>query len=160
MRLVIAGDGPARGQIMQVLREGGALEQAWLAGTRADVPALLRGLDLFVLPSLAEGISNTILEAMATGLPIVATRVGGNGELIEDGRTGCLVEPADPEQLAGAILDAFHDRARSLARGRAAREAAEARFSLERMAEDYVALYEGELARRGRRADPRAETMT
>ena len=65
-----------------------------------DVPDILRGLDCFVLPSLAEGMSNTILEAMASGLPVVATRVGGNGELVDDGVTGRLVPPADPEALA------------------------------------------------------------
>ena len=80
---------------MDVLRAAGIESLAWFAGARNDVPAMLRGMDCFVLPSLAEGISNTILEAMATGLPVIATEVGGNCELVVDGVTGSLVPPAD-----------------------------------------------------------------
>jgi sugar transferase (PEP-CTERM/EpsH1 system associated) len=160
MRLVIAGDGPAREQVARVLREGGAESQAWLAGERGDVPTVMRGLDLFVLPSLAEGISNTILEAMATGLPIVATNVGGNSDLIDDGATGCLVPPADSEALAAAILAAFKNQEQSQQRGRAARDAAEKRFSLERMVADYGELYERELARTGHRSFTGARIQT
>lgn len=149
MRLVIAGDGPSRDAVIEVLRSGHAEHHAWLAGERADMPEVMRGFDAFVLPSLAEGISNTILEAMATGLAIVATNVGGNGELIDDGMTGRLVPASDPHRLADAMLEDFRDRARARRHARAARSAAVARFSLDRMIADYCALYRGALSRAG-----------
>ena len=89
------------------------------------MPAILRGLDCFVLPSLAEGISNTILEAMASGLPVIATAVGGNPELVEAGRTGELVPAADPEALAERILAYARDPEAARAAGRAGRERVE-----------------------------------
>jgi sugar transferase (PEP-CTERM/EpsH1 system associated) len=150
MRLVIVGDGPLREAVLEVLRSHGAADRAWFAGERGDIPEIMRGLDAFVLPSLAEGISNTILEAMASGLPIVATDVGGNRELIEEGVTGRLVAPADPYRLADAILEDFRDRGRARRHSVAAREAAERKFSLDRMVGDYCALYERELTRAGR----------
>ena len=106
------------------------------------MPELLRGLDCFVLPSLAEGISNTILEAMASGLPVIATRVGGNAELVEDGTTGALVPAADSEALArgdAALRRAI--RSSRGAHGRAGRARVERRFSLDAM----VAQYHGAL---------------
>jgi sugar transferase (PEP-CTERM/EpsH1 system associated) len=141
MRLVLVGDGTLQPQVRAVLKEGGALDLAWLAGERADVAAVLRGLDCFVLPSRAEGVSNTVLEAMASGLPVVATRVGANAELIEDGVAGSLVPPEDSPALARGILAYFHDPARGARHGRAARQRVERRFSLERMVEQYERLY-------------------
>jgi len=118
---------------------------------------LLQGLDCFVLPSLAEGVSNTILEAMASGLPVVATRVGANAELVDDGLTGALVSAADSDALARAIVAYFDDPASAKHHGRAARQRAESRFSLERMVERYHRLY-SELVREGAvsHAAPRA----
>src|SRR5262249_3104801 len=141
-RLVIAGDGPLRPGIEQVLRDGGVADHAWLAGDRSDIPDLLRGLDAFVLPSLAEGISNTILEAMATGLPIVATRVGGNGELLTEGRTGRLIPSADVDAMAAAMLDDWRQPDAARERGRRARADVERRFSLDAMVAAYAGLYE------------------
>lgn len=103
LRLVIVGDGPDAGRLRALVGELGIGPYTWLAGERDEVPDWLRLLDLFVLPSLGEGISNTILEAMATGLPVVATRVGGNPELVQDGHNGLLVPPADPGALAKAL---------------------------------------------------------
>jgi sugar transferase (PEP-CTERM/EpsH1 system associated) len=145
MRLVIAGEGSFRQQVEAALADGGVRDLAWLAGERDDVPALLRGLDCFVLPSLAEGISNTILEAMASGLPVIATRVGGNAELVADGETGSLVPAADSETLARGIVDCFRDRPLARARGRAGRVRVEHEFSLERMVAEYDRLYERSL---------------
>jgi glycosyltransferase involved in cell wall biosynthesis len=107
----------------------------------------MRGLDCFALPSLAEGISNTILEAMASGLPVVATRVGGNPELVEDGASGRLVPAADSDALARALLGYLDDRASAQRHGAAGRRLAERRFSLDRMVSDYGRLYERMLGR-------------
>lgn len=142
LRLVMIGDGPLRQQAMTLLRQANALELAWLPGDREDVATLMRGFDVFVLPSLAEGISNTILEAMATGLPVVATRVGGNPELVENGRTGILVPPDDPARMADAIRTYFEHGALLEKHGRAARQTVEQRFSMESMVDSYMAVYE------------------
>ncbi|MCC6198212.1 MAG: TIGR03088 family PEP-CTERM/XrtA system glycosyltransferase [Burkholderiales bacterium] len=141
MRLVIVGDGPLRNDVDAILRAAGLRNQAWLAGERDDIPHILRGLDCFVLPSLAEGVSNTILEAMATGLPVLATRVGANAELVDDGATGRLVPAGDSGALAHALLALFDDRALATTMGSAGRARVEQRFSLERMVERYHLLY-------------------
>ncbi|MEO6823134.1 MAG: TIGR03088 family PEP-CTERM/XrtA system glycosyltransferase, partial [Nitrosospira sp.] len=103
-RLLIVGEGSSRQECIAMLREAGAETLAWFPGERADVPELMSAMDLFVLPSLGEGISNTILEAMATGLPVVATSVGGNVELVKEGLTGMLVPPGVPAAMTRAIL--------------------------------------------------------
>jgi sugar transferase (PEP-CTERM/EpsH1 system associated) len=141
MRLVLAGNGSLRAAVERILRDGCALDLAWFAGERADVPAVMQGFDCFVLPSLAEGISNTILEAMASGLPVVATRVGGNAELVEDGVTGRLVPRADPVSLAHEIVAYFADPTAARRHGYAGRQLAERQFSLDRMVERYDQLY-------------------
>jgi sugar transferase (PEP-CTERM/EpsH1 system associated) len=142
LRLVVAGDGPLHAPLQQLLQEHGCAALAWVAGERHDVPEVMRGLDAFVLPSRAEGISNTILEAMATALPIVATSVGGNGELLDDGVTGRLVPSGDVEAMARALLDDMHGAQRARGRGAAAREVAQRRFSLDGMVAAYGDLYE------------------
>ena len=142
LRLVVAGDGPLRAALQQRLAEGGHASLTWVPGERHDVPDVMRGLDAFVLPSRAEGISNTILEAMATGLPIVATDVGGNGELLDDGVTGRLVPADDADALARALLDDLVDPTRARQRGAAAREVVQRRFSLDQMVAAYGNLYE------------------
>ena len=103
LRLVLVGEGPLRAQCLALLEAAGAADLAWLPGERADVPALMRGLHCFALPSLAEGISNTILEAMASGLPVVATDVGGNADLVVHGNTGIVVPAADAAAMAEAL---------------------------------------------------------
>ena len=148
MRLVIIGDGPQRAEVGRVLDDAGLGALAWLPGERSDIADLMRSLDCFVLPSLAEGISNTILEAMATGLPVLATRVGGNAELIDDGTTGRLVPSANSEAMADAMLAYFNNAGMARAHGLAARQSALERFSLDRMVRDYGALYDGLLSRR------------
>jgi len=148
MRLILIGDGPLRAEAARVLEAGGLSALAWLPGERSDVADLMRSLDCFVLPSLAEGISNTILEAMATGLPVLATHVGGNGELIDDGITGRLLPAADGEAMAAAILAYFNDSVMAHRHGAAARRSALERFSLDRMVRDYAALYNRLLSRR------------
>lgn len=105
LRVVIVGDGPLRGELEQLVTELQLTECVWLAGDRRDVPALLHLMDLFVLPSLGEGISNTVLEAMASGLPVIATAVGGNLELVEDGATGALFPVGDVGSLQRTLAD-------------------------------------------------------
>jgi sugar transferase (PEP-CTERM/EpsH1 system associated) len=145
LRLVMAGTGRLRGEVQAVLDKAGHGERVWLPGDRADVPAVMRGLDCFVLPSLAEGISNTILEAMASAVPIIATRVGGNAELIESGMTGTLVPSANSEALARAILVYVNDPATARRHAKAARHVAVTRFDLDRMVTGYAELYSGAL---------------
>jgi sugar transferase (PEP-CTERM/EpsH1 system associated) len=146
LRLVMVGDGPLRGEAQTLLDAAGVGHLAWLPGERADVPAVMCGLDAFVLPSLAEGISNTILEAMASGLPVIATGVGGNADLVVHGTTGEIVPVADVEAMAASIVRLAGDPARALAMGRAGRAVVEQRFSLPAMVGAYQGLYERLLA--------------
>lgn len=139
--LVIVGEGPWRGDLEARARRPDLAGRVHLLGERMDVPALLRGFDLFVLPSLAEGISNTILEAMATGLPIIATRVGGNTELVEDRQTGTLVPVGDRAALREVLQEYLEDPGLRLRHGQAGRRRAVEKFGLERMVERYRSLY-------------------
>ena len=147
-RLVMVGDGPLRAEAQALLNAAGLAALAWLPGERADVPDVMRGLDCFVLPSLAEGISNTILEAMASGLPVLATAVGGNAELIVTGQTGELVPVGDGEAMAVALLRLEVDPVRATAQGRAGRQRVVQHFSLPAMVGAYQALYDRLLAGR------------
>ncbi len=142
LRLALVGDGPLRAQAQAVLDEAGVADLAWLPGERRDVQDVMRSFDLFVLPSLAEGISNTILEAMATGLPVLATRVGGNAELVAEGQTGRLVQAGDVEALAMALVAMATGAAESAAMGAAGRQRVEQRFSLPAMVAAYQGLYD------------------
>ena len=145
MRLVIVGDGALRAECESILEEGGARHLAWFAGDRADIPEIMRGLDCFILPSVGEGISNTILEAMSCALPVVATRVGGNSELVNEGVTGHLVPPADPVALSQAMIGYFNNRALARQHGAAGRKRVQESFSLQRMVDAYHDLYLAEL---------------
>jgi len=149
LRLVLVGDGPQRGEVEGLIRSAGLADRVWFAGERADVPALMQGLDCFVLPSMAEGISNTLLEAMASGLPVIATRVGANADLMEEGATGCLVPRADSVALADQMLRYAADPALARRHGRAGRQVVERRFSIDRMIADYEDLYRHALTARG-----------
>lgn len=147
-RLVMVGDGPLRKQAQRILDAAGASTLAWLPGERKDVPEIMRSLDAFVLPSLAEGISNTVLEAMAAGLPVIATNVGGNAELVTDDVTGWLVPAQNAESLAQALVRMAGDRPRAKAMGHAGRREVERQFSLQAMIAAYQRLYEGEISKR------------
>ena len=146
--LVMIGDGDLLESARSRLREAGLNKISWLPGSRDDIPEILRSLDLFVLGSMREGISNTILEAMATGLPVIATRTGGNVELVTPGETGELVAAQDPTALARGIGIYVRDGTLRLYHGRAARERVESRFSLGGMIDNYRAVYEGALTLR------------
>jgi sugar transferase (PEP-CTERM/EpsH1 system associated) len=143
LRLVLIGDGPLRRPAEELLQAAGVEELAWLAGNRSDAPQLLQGMDIFALPSLIEGVSNTILEAMATGLPVVATAVGGNPELVVDGETGCLVPSADSEAMADALQYYIQSADVRRQHGRAGRLRVEKEFSMEAMVAGYLGVYDG-----------------
>ncbi|MGK5080789.1 TIGR03088 family PEP-CTERM/XrtA system glycosyltransferase [Janthinobacterium sp. HLX7-2] len=142
LRLLLVGDGPCRQECLAMLEQAGVAHLAWLPGARDDVAQLLRAMDLFVLPSLAEGSSNTILEAMATGLPVVATLVGGNGELVQSGWSGTLVPSGSPEMLADAMFDYCSMPELGPRHGARGRRQVLAEHSLPAMAGAYLAVYD------------------
>lgn len=148
LRLVIVGDGPEADAIGARVREAGLSPVTYLAGKCDDVAGILRRLDVFVLPSLNEGISNTILESMSTGIPVIAAKVGGNGELVVDGQTGFLVEPADADAIASALTRYLQQPDLRKKHGARARDRAVATFSLEQMVDDYMCLYDELIKRR------------
>ncbi len=141
LQVRIMGDGALRDQLEQQIRDTGLGDVIDIEGFRDDVADQLRSIDLFVLPSLNEGISNTLLEAMASGLPVIATRVGGNPELVNEGVTGFLVEPDNPSAMAAALLRYLREPQLSASHGQAARRLAEKRFSLKVMLAEYDRLY-------------------
>ncbi len=141
-RLVIVGEGSARSACLKMLEAAGVADLAWLPGERHDIADILRALDVFVLPSLNEGISNTLLEAQATALPVIATRVGGNVELVEDGVNGRLVTPSDVAGMAQALLTYLDASARIAREGAHARQRVVDHFSIPAMAQDYANVYE------------------
>jgi len=151
LRLVLVGDGPLRDSARELLGAANALDLAWLPGERADVAEIMRGLDVFVLPSLSEGTSNTILEAMGSGLPVIATRVGGNPELVADGSYGFLTPPADPAAISIALCRYLENPGLRIAHGHAARSIAQASFSMESMINGYMTVYDTVLHRTTKR---------
>lgn len=145
MRLVMIGDGPLRCHAQALLDNAGLSHLAWLPGTRDDIPAVMRGLHLFILPSLAEGICNTLLEAMASGLPVIATAVGGNGSLVVHGLTGRLVESGNPLTMARELVEMAANPALAQRMGIAGRQRVLEFFSLQSMISVYERLYDQEL---------------
>ena len=145
LRLVMVGEGPLRARAQALLNDAGVADLAWLPGERSDVPAVMQGLHAFVLPSLAEGISNTILEAMACGLPVIATDVGGNGDLVEAGVTGVIVPPSQSLAMASVLgrWALAPESAREM--GVRGRERIERRFSMPAMVQTYQNVYDRQL---------------
>ncbi|CAN7662439.1 TIGR03088 family PEP-CTERM/XrtA system glycosyltransferase [Pseudoduganella sp. LjRoot289] len=143
LRLVLVGDGPKLRPLQALAQELGIAQQTWFAGASSEVPRMLAALDVFVLPSLSEGISNTILEAMASGLPVLATAVGGNVELVRAGEEGAFFEPGDVAGLARLMGVYSGDAALRRAHGAAARAGALARYSMPAMVSNYMAVYDG-----------------
>lgn len=146
-RLVIVGEGPLRAEVEHILDEAGMREFAWLPGARSDVPDVLRMLDCFVLPSLTEGTSCTLQEAMACGLPTVATAVGGTPDLVESDVTGLLVPADDEAAMAHAMARYLGDKNLANRHGDAARAYAQQHFALTAMVERYDTLFAGLVAR-------------
>ncbi|MDO8770442.1 MAG: TIGR03088 family PEP-CTERM/XrtA system glycosyltransferase [Burkholderiaceae bacterium] len=147
MRLVMVGEGPLRAQAQAVLEDAGVARLAWLPGERSDVADIMRGLHVFALPSLSEGISNSILEAMATSLPVVATAVGGNADLVLQGQTGHLVPSANPQAMARRLVQLAANPARARSMGQIGRQRALATFSMQAMVATYQSVYDQQLRR-------------
>lgn len=149
LRLAIVGDGP----LLQALRDRVAVEglgdKVWLPGARTDVADILRTFSIFVLPSLSEAMPVTILEAMATALPVVASRVGGIPGVVVDGKTGILVQPDDAQALADSLSSYISDAGRRSANGIAGRAHAEDGYSIDAMASAYASLYDDFRCNRG-----------
>jgi len=143
---ILVGDGPERERWEQWVAAEGVDRSVRFAGSRRDVPAILAAADIVAHPSLQEGFSNAILEAMAAGRPVVATAVGGNSEAVEEGRTGLLVPARDAGALAAAILALSADPERAHAMGLAGRERAVRCFSVDQMVRAYENVYERTVA--------------
>jgi glycosyltransferase involved in cell wall biosynthesis len=144
---VIVGEGPDRGLLEHEIGALGLAGRVRLVGERRDVPDLLADADVFVLPSRSEGHPVAILEAMAAGLPVVASRVGGVPEQVSHGETGLLVEPGDPDELAAALRRLATNPPLRHRLGAAGRERAERAFDLDAFRRAHVELYSRELAR-------------
>ena len=141
LRLMIVGGGPQHREVFERAREMHIAEQVWMPGVRSDVAELLRAMDVFVLPSLNEGISNTILEAMASGRPVVASDAGGNRELVSAGVTGELFDPRKADDLAARLVPYVRDAELRRRQGAAGRDRAVTQFSLRAMIASYDRLY-------------------
>ncbi|MCK9686365.1 TIGR03088 family PEP-CTERM/XrtA system glycosyltransferase [Scleromatobacter humisilvae] len=141
-RLLIVGNGPLREALERQAQALGIAHLTTFAGDRSDVAQLLQCMDVFVLPSLAEGISNTVLEAMATGLPVLATRVGGNVELVQDGGNGALFDVGDVAALKRLLAAYLADPDTRRRHGERSRELAVESFSLKAMVDGYRGAYE------------------
>jgi sugar transferase (PEP-CTERM/EpsH1 system associated) len=140
-RVIVVGDGPLLANLRDLAHTLNMTDITWFPGASSDVPRLLQLLDVFVLPSLNEGISNTILEAMASGLPVVATAVGGNVELVEEGVTGRLFPPTDVAALAAHLEEYIQNPASRRRDGEAGRKAVIGKFSMAAMVDKYHHLY-------------------
>ena len=143
VRVVMAGDGPDHRRCVDRVKDAQLEDIVELPGVMSDVPALLRQFDFFVQPSLNEGISNTVLEAMASGLPVIATSVGGNPELIRNNKEGRLVKAGDVLELRDALEEYATNASLRQERGRAARNRAVSCFSVDAMVKNYANLYDG-----------------
>ncbi len=148
LRLVMLGDGVLKADAERMLADAGLTADAWLPGSRDDVAPMLREFDIFALGSAREGISNTVLEAMASGLPVIASATGGNLELIEDGVSGRLVPPRDAAALTRALLEYASNPNLRAAHGAAARARARGSYSLRQMLAAYQELYNCQCAHR------------
>jgi glycosyltransferase involved in cell wall biosynthesis len=145
LRLEIAGDGSLLAKLKAESRRLGISDSVSFPGWQEDLAQVMAGWDIFALPSLDEGFGFAALEAMAAGLPVVATNVGGLPELVVDGQTGWLVPARDPAMLADCLRRLIADAEKREAMGAAGRERARKQFSLARMVEQIVAVYDGVL---------------
>ncbi len=142
LRLVLVGDGPLKLQLVDRVKQLGLSDVVWFSGDRNDVPVLMQLMDIFILPSLAEGISNTLLEAMASGLPVIATSVGGNVELKEEGVNGRLVPVNNVVAMADALAELVDDPTLRQSMGEKGLALVRTTFNWEKTVADYLAVYD------------------
>jgi sugar transferase (PEP-CTERM/EpsH1 system associated) len=142
LRLAIVGDGPELPAIREKVSAAGIADLVWLPGARTDIADIMRGFSLFVLSSIAEGTPVTILEAMSTGLPVVATRVGGIPEVVVDGQTGTVVPSGDPTAMAAALAAYIQQPELAAQHGTAGRSRIEQKYSMTAMLAAYMQLYD------------------
>ncbi len=142
LKLLIIGDGSQRSALEKQCQEFGISEHVVFAGIREDIPSLLYIMDVFILPSLNEGMGRAVIEAMACGRPVIASATGGLPELLRDGIDGVLVPPADVQRLAEAMKEFVSNPDKVKIMGESARQRAGDRFSIERMIEDVEKLYD------------------
>jgi glycosyltransferase involved in cell wall biosynthesis len=153
-QFVLVGDGPLRPDLESEVQKLGLARQAVFLGERQDIPEILASLDISVLPSASESLSNAVIEAMASGLPVVASEVGGNRELIGEGR-GILVREGDERELAKAIAELLQDSALRERLGEKARQFARENFTIENLRKRHAELYADVLAEKNWRPDAR-----
>lgn len=157
LRFQVVGDGPRRAHLERLVASLRLTRSVEFLGHRDDVPALLANADIFVLPSRSEALPNGVIEAMAAGLPVVATAVGGLVDLIDDGRTGLLVPPDNPPALRAALQRLIDDPQAAAALGANARAEVTQRYSFERMVDGFESLYRAGLASPDRVAAKRVQ---
>ncbi len=140
--LIIVGSGEEEGHLKQLAKDLGVERAVQFLGMRTNVSDILKASDLFVQPSIREGMSNALLEAMSTGLPVIASAVGGSLEMIEDGVSGVLFDRRDPARLAQLILDVLHNQSKATGLGQSARTSIVKKYSKHTIAQQYLALYQ------------------
>lgn len=154
LRLAIVGDGPLMQKVRLKVSEAGLDKIVWLPGARRDISDIMRRFSVFVLPSFAEGTPVTVLEAMATGLPVVASRVGGIPEVVEDGAQGQLVSAGDAQALAKALRNYVTQPDLVQAHGNHARASIESKASVKSMVAAYMELYDSLRRQKGHSMEP------
>ena len=146
LQFLLIGDGDLREEITAQARASGLNGQVHFMGLRNDIPDLLAASDIFILPSLWEGLPMALVEAMASGLPVIATEVSGTKQVMVPGETGLLVAPGDSQQLIQAMIRLLCDPAGAKAMGAAAKRRVEAYFSAQKQAQDHISLFLQDLA--------------
>jgi sugar transferase (PEP-CTERM/EpsH1 system associated) len=142
VEVLIVGEGSLKTELIQEVSTLGFAEKIHFSGIKTNIPEIMNTLDIFVLPSLSEGMPNTVLEAMSCGVPVIATSVGGVPEVIEDEETGILIESQDEDALAMALKELIENQEKRLHLGIEGRKRVLSKFSLERMVSEYQLLYE------------------
>ena len=141
VRLTIVGNGPDEDLLKKIAKDINIQKHVTFKGRQENVLSEYHSTDIFVLPSLSEGMSNVLLEAMSCGLPVVATSIGGNSDLIRDGHNGCLIPPRDSGKLGTVLLKLLGDEDASFKMGKEARRTIEMNYSMDKIVDKYIKLY-------------------